>query len=217
MIGRSLCLCLSSVAPTNASFKCSYIVSNAGWSPVYDLRSEGIAKDVALNYKANVYQNTGQNWDNVNMSISTGNPAINNDRPILNPLYAKYYVANYNRGNDYPAGTNIKLESNMMYAEEVIVEDKKYKDGFYHTWYLGTTTDVSAKEIANTLDASLKDANKNYQVARSKALQGVKVFLVDPEVFYNWNDRNKKKGGQVKMERVMGEDTFAQWEEFVKD
>ncbi len=92
---------------------------------------------------------------------------------------------------------------------------KKYKDGFYHTWYLGTTTDVSAKEIANTLDASLKDANKNYQVARSKALQGVKVFLVDPEVFYNWNDRNKKKGGQVKMERVMGEDKFADWEDFV--
>lgn len=93
---------------------------------------------------------------------------------------------------------------------------KKYKDGFYHTWYLGSTTTIDAKEVARKLDASLKDANKNYKVARSKALKGVKVFIVNPNVFYAWNDRNKKKGGQVKMERVMNEEKFAEWEDFVE-
>ena len=39
--------------------------------------------------------------------------------------------------------------------------------------------------------------------------------MVDPKVFYDWNDKNKKKGGQVKMERVMGEDKFRDWEDFV--
>jgi hypothetical protein len=39
--------------------------------------------------------------------------------------------------------------------------------------------------------------------------------LVHPEVFYAWNDASKKKGGQVKMERVMGEEKFGEWEEFV--
>ena len=93
---------------------------------------------------------------------------------------------------------------------------KKYEDGFYHTWYLGTTASKDSKELAEKLDASLKAANKNYKVARSKALKGVKVFTVEPDVFYNWNDRNKKKGGQVKMERVMNEDKFAEWEDFVQ-
>ena len=93
---------------------------------------------------------------------------------------------------------------------------KKYKDGFYHTWYLGTNADLDPKKVAKKLDESLKDANKNYKVARSKALEGVKVFLVKPDVFYDWNDRNKKKGGQVKMERVMDEEKFAQWEDFVE-
>lgn len=93
---------------------------------------------------------------------------------------------------------------------------KKYKDGFYHTWYLGSTAKLEAKEVSKKLDDALKEANKNYKVARSKALKGVKVFIVNPNVFYDWNDRNKKKGGQVKMERVMGEDKFAEWEDFVE-
>ncbi|CAG2534786.1 GH3 auxin-responsive promoter [Maribacter dokdonensis] len=93
---------------------------------------------------------------------------------------------------------------------------KKYDDGFYHTWYLGTTTTQNPEKIAEKLDESLKAANKNYKVARSKALKGVKVFTVNPEVFYGWNDSNKKKGGQVKMERVMNEEKFAEWEAFVK-
>ncbi|KAA2219833.1 GH3 family domain-containing protein [Maribacter flavus] len=93
---------------------------------------------------------------------------------------------------------------------------KKYDDGFYHTWYLGTDAQLDLKKAAATLDESLKNANKNYKVARSKALQGVKVFVVKPDVFYEWNDRNKKKGGQVKMERVMDEDKFQEWEDFVQ-
>ncbi|WP_036150630.1 GH3 family domain-containing protein [Maribacter forsetii] len=93
---------------------------------------------------------------------------------------------------------------------------KKFEDGFYHTWYLGTTATQDAEAIAEKLDESLKAANKNYKVARSKALKGVKVFTIDPTVFHDWNDFNKKKGGQVKMERVMKEDKFAEWEAFVK-
>ncbi|WP_291967821.1 GH3 auxin-responsive promoter family protein [Maribacter sp.] len=92
---------------------------------------------------------------------------------------------------------------------------KKYEDGFYHTWYLGTNATQDPAELAKKLDESLKAANKNYKVARSKALKGVKVFSIDPNIFYDWNDSNKKKGGQVKMERVMKEEKFAEWEAFV--
>jgi hypothetical protein len=87
---------------------------------------------------------------------------------------------------------------------------------FYHCWYLGTEATKDDAELADALDAYLKSANKNYKVARSKALKGVKVNTVDPKVFYEWNGRNKKKGGQVKMERVMGEEKFKEWEEFVE-
>lgn len=88
---------------------------------------------------------------------------------------------------------------------------------FHHSWYLGTTANVDNVELADALDEALKDANKNYKVARSKALKGVKVTTIDPELFAEWNAHNKKKGGQVKMEKVMNEEKFAKWESFIKE
>jgi hypothetical protein len=87
---------------------------------------------------------------------------------------------------------------------------------FYHHWYLGTETKINTEEIADALDKALKEANKNYAVARSKALEGVKVTTINPKLFHEWNAKNKKMGGQVKMEKVMNEEKFAEWEEFVK-
>ena len=70
--------------------------------------------------------------------------------------------------------------------------------------------------MCNALDKILKEANKNYMVARGKSLKGVKVKVVGTEVFYDWNGKNKKKGGQVKMERVMNENKFSEWEKFAQ-
>jgi len=93
---------------------------------------------------------------------------------------------------------------------------KRFDDGFYHSWYLGSDSLSSDNNaIATALDEFLKGANKNYKVARSKALEGVKVEVVNTGVFHDWSGANKKKGGQVKMERVMGEDKFKTWEDFV--
>src|SRR5690606_41529079 len=78
------------------------------------------------------------------------------------------------------------------------------------------STDIPNEELAQSLDNFLKEANKNYTVARSKALKGVKVKTISPDLFHEWNARNKKKGGQVKMEKVMNEEKFAQWEDFIK-
>ena len=89
-------------------------------------------------------------------------------------------------------------------------------DEFYHKWYLGTESTVASQELATQLDRALSEANKNYKVARSKALKGVEVVSISPEIFYEWNATHKKKGGQVKMERVMGEEKFAEWEAFVE-
>lgn len=88
---------------------------------------------------------------------------------------------------------------------------------FYHSWYLGTEADIDDEKLADALDQALKDANKNYSVARSKALKGVKVKSIPPALFHEWNAVNKKKGGQVKMEKVMNEEKFAAWESFIKE
>ena len=101
---------------------------------------------------------------------------------------------------------------------EFVVAAKRAEDGeYYHFWYLGTEDNVEDDDLSEALDNALKNANKNYKVARGKALKGVKVTTIDPNLFHEWNALNKKKGGQVKMEKVMNEEKLEKWEKFLKD
>ncbi|MBW2962584.1 GH3 family domain-containing protein [Mesonia aestuariivivens] len=101
---------------------------------------------------------------------------------------------------------------------EFTVAAVKIDGEFHHVWHLGTAQEISVseEELAKALDENLQEANKNYRVARSKALKGVKVKLLPMDVFYEWSGANKKKGGQVKMEKVMDEEKFKDFTDFVK-
>jgi len=101
--------------------------------------------------------------------------------------------------------------------KEFTVYARKIEGDFYHTWYLETDTDVPAEELAGKLDEKLQEANKNYKVARSKALKGVKVYKVPSGFFNDWNAAQKKMGGQVKMAKVLSEDKQDEWEAFVSE
>ena len=68
-----------------------YVVSDAGWSPAYDIMADAVNMPIKLAYKANIHQNCGVNWDNVRLSLSTGNPNEGVTAPVLNPVYLAFY------------------------------------------------------------------------------------------------------------------------------
>ena len=70
----------------------SYLVSQAGWIPLYDIRSDSQTGKISLTYKAQVFQNSGIDWDNIKLNISTNNPYANKTKPELNPWYIDYYA-----------------------------------------------------------------------------------------------------------------------------
>ena len=80
----------------NGDFTLSYVVHNAGWYPSYDLHVDDISKPLALNYKANVHQNTGEEWKDVRLTFSNGNPNESGVAPELKPLYVSNLIS-YNR------------------------------------------------------------------------------------------------------------------------
>ncbi len=83
---------VSSAKPVTGKFFFSYVVSNAGWFPSYDIRVDDITKPVTIFYKANVFQNTGVTWNNVKLSFSNATPWIPGDVPRLNPWFIDYFV-----------------------------------------------------------------------------------------------------------------------------
>jgi uncharacterized protein (TIGR02231 family) len=69
----------------------SYVVSNAGWYPSYDIRVDDIKNPVSIFYKANVFQNSGVEWKDVKLSFSNATPWIAGDMPVLNPWFIDFY------------------------------------------------------------------------------------------------------------------------------
>lgn len=76
----------------------SYLATNAGWTPYYDLRAEDIESDIEFTYRAKVWQGTGADWKRVNLTISTGNPNVGAQVPALNPWYVNIYAPQAYRG-----------------------------------------------------------------------------------------------------------------------
>lgn len=94
---------------TNSNFTITYLVKQSGWFPTYDIRVKDISSPINLQYKANVFQSSGEDWKDVKLFISSGNPNENGTKPVINPWYLKYVYAYQPRTNTiqstYSAGT----------------------------------------------------------------------------------------------------------------
>lgn len=81
---------------TQLNARLTYLVEDAGWVPNYDIKSSGLNAPINLAYKANVYQKTGQDWQNVKVVLSTGNPNFNIAKPTLETKYLNF-VSSYQK------------------------------------------------------------------------------------------------------------------------
>jgi hypothetical protein len=104
---------------------------------------------------------------------------------------------------------NIEIEE--FVASTVFVDEK-----YIMRWIIGTDKDIDTVKAAEIIDRELCDNNKNYAVARTKALKGVEVESVPVDFIYKWSEEFKKLGGQAKIPRVMKEDAFNEFREYVQ-
>jgi uncharacterized protein (TIGR02231 family) len=76
-----------------SNFTLSYLVKKAGWYPTYDIRVKDISSPIDLQYKANVSQSSGEDWKDIKLFLSTGNPNEDGTRPMVSPWYLRYTAA----------------------------------------------------------------------------------------------------------------------------
>ncbi|WP_428305646.1 mucoidy inhibitor MuiA family protein [Lacipirellula sp.] len=72
-------------APTE--IRLSYLVSNCGWSPSYAMRAAADGKQVRVEYNALIQQLSGEDWNDVELTLSTASPALSAAGPGLAPLH----------------------------------------------------------------------------------------------------------------------------------
>ncbi|MEI8225307.1 MAG: DUF4139 domain-containing protein [Bacteroidota bacterium] len=126
---------ITSEKQLSGKFSFSYVVTNAGWYPSYDIRVDDIKNPVTIFYKANVFQNSGVAWKDVKLSFSNATPWVAGDIPVLYPWFVDYYypappiqrgkIAGVNR-SDAPLmmemAADTKMEAKAMEAAPISVE-----------------------------------------------------------------------------------------------
>lgn len=75
----------------NAKIELSYLVSNVGWQPFYDIRVKDTKSPVNIMCKAKITQGTGEDWKNVMLKLTTANPAEGGNKPELQTNWLRFY------------------------------------------------------------------------------------------------------------------------------
>lgn len=65
----------------------SYLVNKATWKPFYDLRTDVNGENLNLTYLAEVQQQTGEDWNNINLTLSTAKPSLGKIPAQLKPIF----------------------------------------------------------------------------------------------------------------------------------
>ncbi len=69
----------------------TYIVYGPKWTPFYDLRVDTDTKKMELNYHAMILQNTGEDWKDINLNLSTAQPQRGGEQPALIPWHLEVF------------------------------------------------------------------------------------------------------------------------------
>ena len=108
----------SDIAVENVKVSISYIVFSVDWEPFYEVRVNGNNKPLNLVYGAHVKQSSTEDWNKVNLTISTGDPSVGNNAPEFVSMYLPP-VRKPNNNKKWTPPT-----SNLVYG---VVTDNNYE------------------------------------------------------------------------------------------
>ena len=138
---------------TTTPINISYFTKNAGWIPAYDVKVMTLDNTIKLGYKATVTQTTGLDWEDVKISLSTGNPNQGNVVPILTPWYLNMYVPIlYEKLKTLKRAQESKMQAIESTASGYTMEDVDVIDD---TKYVGIYTSMTESMLYTNFDIDL--------------------------------------------------------------
>lgn len=142
-------------SPTEIAGVLKYLVSDCGWAATYDLSATDLNQPINLKYKAQVYNNTGNEWKNVNLTLSTSDPMLSAASPVLNPFYLRYgEQAELNKKGYYQP-----IQQNINYRSEVVNEINMANQRAYDNYVLDQKVNADFESAGGKFEKSGKKVN----------------------------------------------------------
>ena len=163
--GRLL-LNLSVASAGSVEFALSYLTTDAGWTPAYELQATDNLDSVKVLCKANIQQSSGLDWRQVKMILSTSLPGNWNVAPELQPWYLGFQQKNAPAPAYGLEGkvAGVQVEDRKAEMEEVVVTQvEKRREVHAPTVQVQEQSISIVYDIAQPLD--LPSTGKDQQIA----------------------------------------------------
>ena len=167
-------------APNAGSFvfEISYTASNASWTPMYDIVAKDTNKPIELVYKAEVKQNTKEDWKDVKVRLSSSNPQKIKGKTELVP-----YRLNYNyKGVSYTTNDDAVTSGAGTLQGRIIDTDTKEPIAFANVVVLvgalqkgGAQTDFDGNYTIKAISAGVYDVVISCVGYQKQTITGVRV------------------------------------------
>lgn len=163
--------------PTTINSTLKYLVSDCGWAAMYDLSATDLNQKVNLKYKAQIYNNTGNNWNDIDLVLSTGDPRLSASHPELNPWYLEYvkHITQYSYISKTPiikGEYQEESEREQDYRENALLNIDIANQRAYDNYYIEGKDDEISSKLAykpGKFDQNIQDRKDNLEQGNTGA------------------------------------------------
>ncbi|MCK9224661.1 MAG: DUF4139 domain-containing protein [Candidatus Muirbacterium halophilum] len=158
-------------------YSISYVVKNCGWKPEYSINASSKDNKVDFKYKAEIYQNTGEDWKNAEIILSTSRPSALRSIPQLNTwdIYVNEPISYRNNSLSRKSAPSAMFDSmaemsSSKQSNEMLIPEEKVKENF-----LGYSFNVGK--------LSINDGEKGKKInIEQKNIEAEFEFLLIPNI-----------------------------------
>lgn len=137
-----------------AVIKLNYLVPNAGWTPFYDIKTNGIDPKLSATTRANIYQNTGLNWDKASVTLSTAQPIKGQQIPKVHPWVLRF----------------LEEGIDQRFANDAMQSNRAYELAEVETVSMSRGSKSLKKEVATAVDNL---TSREFQINHPVSVKGV--------------------------------------------
>lgn len=202
----SLFLSIESHTTEKAGFGFSYYISSCAWAPFYNIYSEGSDAPLDFEYKANLLNNSGEDWKNVSLSLSPANPANGIDLPDLETWIISYSTRSrkkrrygLSRGNEgHLSDSQIKDSKRGYSTRQIEIEEGNLLFEIpekinipYSKHPLKVDINKFSKDAEYIYESIPKLDNQAYLLARFTDWEELKLIEGEANVYENGNFKGR--------------------------
>jgi len=176
----------------------SYVITEAGWLPVYDLRAEGIGKPIAFTYKGDIFNNSGVDWKNIKLTLSTADVMQN-----TTPPYLSAWKLDFSSENEFNYNVQQQQQSNVL-NNRLEMEASNEGVGMDRSGNITTTlADIAVSELS--IEFEIKEL---YSIAADNQAYSVEINEYKLKADYTYVCTPKMDKDAFLMARIIGWETL---------